>query len=71
MVEGPAHPGPNDGSGPLVWIVGGACIALVGLIIRMGFATWDHGQAFLYVMVGAGLGFLVYLFRRRNHRGRR
>ncbi len=68
MAGGPARPGPHDGSGPLVWIIAGVCVALIGLIIRMSLASWDHGEAFLYVVVGGGAGFLLYLLRRRRRR---
>jgi D-alanyl-lipoteichoic acid acyltransferase DltB (MBOAT superfamily) len=71
MAGGSARPGPHDGSGPLVWIIGGVCVALIGLIIRMSFASWDHGQAFTYVLVGGVVGFLLHLLRRRSRKGQR
>lgn len=71
MAERRAHPGQHDGSGPLVWIVGGVCVALIGLIIRMSFATWDHGEAILYVLIGGAAGFLLHLYRRRRRKNRR
>lgn len=69
MARKPAHPGPRDGSSPLVWIIGGVCAALIGLVIRMSFAPGDHGQAFLYVVVGGAAGFLLHLVYRRRNRG--
>lgn len=68
MARKPAHPGPHDGSGPLVWIIGGVCVALLGLVIRMSFAPGDHGQAALYVVVGGVAGFLLRLVYRRRRK---
>ncbi|OWK32441.1 hypothetical protein SPMU_07710 [Sphingomonas mucosissima] len=68
MARKPAHPGSRDGSGPLVWIIGGVCVALLGLVIRMSFAPGDHGQAVLYVLAGGAAGFLLHLIYRRRSR---
>lgn len=64
-----AHPGPRDGSGPLVWILGGVCVGVLVLIIKLSLAPGDHDQAFIYVIVGGLAGLLLRTVMRRR-RGR-
>lgn len=67
MAQGPAHPGPNDRSGPLVWILGGVIVALVVLVLKTGSAPGPNDQAFIYVVGGGVAGLLLrLLFRRRR-----
>ena len=67
MARGPAHPGPHDGSGPLVWILAGVIVATVVLIVKAGSAPGPSDQAFIYVVVGGVAGFLLHrVYRRRR-----
>jgi hypothetical protein len=70
MAQGPARPGPRDGSGPLVWAIGGACAALIVLVVRLSLASETRDQAFVYVLVGVLGGFLLHLMLRRRRRGK-
>lgn len=71
MAHRPAHPGPRDGSGPLVWIIGGICVALIVLVLKLSFVPGAHDQAIAYVAIGGVMGFLLHLLRRRRRKERR
>lgn len=66
MARDSAKPGPRDGSGPLVWIVGGVCAALILLVLKLSLAPGEHDQAVIYVIVGGVAGFLIHFLRRRG-----
>lgn len=68
MAHEPAHPGPRDGSGPLVWILGGVIVALIVLILKISTAPSWNDQAFIYVVVGGLAGLLLRLVFRRFKR---
>ena len=71
MAREPAHPGPRDGSRPLAWALGGACVALIILVIKLSVAPAVSDNAFVYVLCGALDGYLLHLLRRRRQDRRR
>lgn len=70
VARDPAHPGPRDGSRPLVWALGGAVLALIVLVLKLSIAPATYDNAFVYVIVGAVAGYALHLFRRRRQERR-
>lgn len=64
-----SHPGPRDGSSPMVWPVAGVIVSIVIYLIALALPGVHNGDNILYFIVpGALAGFAVYLFRRRVRR---
>lgn len=59
MARDPARPGHRDGSGPLVAVLAGMCIALIALALKLSIAPGERDYALVYVAAGGLAGYLL------------